>query len=539
VEKSNIKTSTFGLAKGIELLSDDSFEIKHFNGLTVAVLCDGVGSAKEGRSASQRVVEYLLNAFELKPEAWDIPQSLQQFISSINHILYTEAKLEYGKPELLTTLSIAVIEGNRLYGANVGDSRIYLLREKELFQLSIDHVLNEKNRNHILTKAIGLSEKVEPYYFENNLKEDDYLMLCSDGLYTEMSDIEIIENIPLFANGIIKYVNKKVFENLRDDTSSIVLKFLEEDEIAKRASQDLIIPLNLKEGDKIDGFILKKSLSQNGRTWLSAKNGLNFVMKFPTIKALESKDELNLFVREAWNAKRVDFQYFPKAIIPDDRTNRYYIIEALDGENLENFISINSVDINEAIQILMVLLASSQYLLKHNLVHGDIKPENIVRTRKGEFKIVDYGSIVELFSINNRAGTPSYLAPERFSGSPISEQSEIFSIGVTIYRLLTKKYPYGDIEPFQTPTFNSIPKAVSYLNRNVPEWLNSVILRMIHKDGSVRYKNFSEIIFDLEHSDKVKPVYSKNSPLLERDPLKFYKIAFWIMLFLNIAQIIF
>ncbi len=538
MEKSNIKSSAFGLAKGAELLSDDYFDIGHFANTTVAVLCDGVGSAKEGRTASKEVVNYLLKSFELKPNMWDIPQALEQFINSINTILYSRSEMEYGSPQYITTLTIVVIEGNRLYGANVGDSRVYLLRDNKLHQLSTDHTLDNEENSHVLIKAVGLSKDIEPYFFENNLRKDDYILLCSDGVYNEVDEKELIEHIPLFAKGIVKYINKKSFENLSDDTSAIVLKINEEDEVEKQVSKQLTIPEELNEDDDIDGYVLKKSLIQNRRTWLAEKDGEKVVIKFPSLSVLDSKEELNLFVREAWNAKRLNPKHMPKAYIPEDRTYRYYILEYVEGENLEEYISKNDIDISEATQVLQVLLENSQYLLNYNLAHGDIKPENIIRTKEGKFYIVDYGSIVDIFSITNRAGTPSYLSPERFQSAPISEQSEIFAIGVTIYRILTKQFPYGEIEPFQTPTFAKPPKPPKELNHNVPEWFNNLILRMVHKDTSIRYRHFSEVDYDLKHPDKVQPILNRDAPLLERDPLKFYKIGFWIMAILNILQLV-
>jgi len=539
VEKSNIKTSAFGLAKGAELLSDDSFVVQNFNNMTVAVLCDGVGSAKEGREASLRTSEYFINNFRLKPQAWTIPQALEQFTNSINNILYSESQIHYSKPEFLTTLAIIIIDGNRLYGANIGDSRIYLLREKKLFQLSADHIINEKNKTHILTKVVGISDRIEPYIFENNLEKDDYILLCSDGLYTEIQDNEIIEKIPLLANGIVKYVNTKSYENLRDDTSAIVIKYIKDDEVAIRKKQVLKIPETLSENEQIDTFTLVKPLIQNRRTWLATENGKDFVIKFPDIEALESEDILNLFIREAWNGRRIESEFFPKVLIPEDRTYRYYVMEIFDGENLETILNNKGVfDTVETLEILKTILLSSQYLLKLNLVNGDIKPDNVIKLKNNKFRIVDYGSIVEIFSINSKAGTPSYLAPERFKGSAISEQSEIFSMGVTIYKLLTKKYPYGEIEPFQTPYFHNNPKIITELNDTVPEWFSIVVSRMIHSNTEIRYKHFSEVLFDIDNSDKVEPIYSKDAPLLERNPLKFYKVGFWIMFAFNIFQFI-
>ena len=145
---------------------------------------------------------------------------------------------------------------------------------------------------------------------------------------------------------------------------------------------------------------------------------------------------------------------------------------------------------------------------------------------------MDFGNINEIYSNNSKSGTPSYLAPERFKDSLINESSEIFSIGVTLYEALTQKLPFKEIEPFQTPNFKP-PKAPNKLNLKIPEWLNSVILRSIEINPQNRYKHYSEMLYELSNPEKVKPYFDKTKPLIEREPLKVYKIAFFISLFLN------
>ena len=128
------------------------------------------------------------------------------------------------------------------------------------------------------------------------------------------------------------------------------------------------------------------------------------------------------------------------------------------GESLKSVIAKRPLGVEDTIALGKFLLHACEFLLKYDLVHGDIKPENILVTErhgKRVFTLVDFGSIVEIFSIASRAGTPSYLAPERFTGDPVSEQTELFAIGVTLYEALTRQYPYGEIEPFQTPLFRT------------------------------------------------------------------------------------
>jgi serine/threonine protein kinase len=132
--------------------------------------------------------------------------------------------------------------------------------------------------------------------------------------------------------------------------------------------------------------------------------------------------------------------------------------------------------------------------------------------------------VAELFSVTSRAGTPSYLAPERFRGSALSERTEIFAIGVTLYEALARSFPYGEIERFQTPKFEYTPKPLTKLNKAVPAWLDHLIQRAISADPTRRYQNFSEVVYDLDHPDEVRPHHSKDVPLIERNPLVFYKL---------------
>ena len=535
--KQNIKTTGFSLAKGKELKGDDFYDVKTIGDLTVAIVCDGVGSADAGAEAAQRVTTYLMNNFKNRPTTWSIEKSLKSFISSINSILYKESMVNYERPELVTTLAIVIVEGNRIYCANVGDSRIYMKRNGVLSQLSIDHVMQEEEYDGVLTQAIGISEEVEPYYFENIINPKDKLLLCSDGLYTVIDEDTLSEFIVNGATFLVKKASRQTDDHLPDDTTCVVIDILDVDRVQELKQQELIIPEVLTEGMVIDGYRLDKSLIQNNRTWMCSKKGQNYVLKFAPIEAIDDPAILDLYVKEAWNSNRLKAGFFPKAIIPKNRTHRYYIMKAIDGVDLKTHLKKRRLSVDDTVNLAKMLLKMSQYLLKFDLVHGDIKPENIMvseRDGKHTFKVIDFGSMTELYSIASTAGTPSYLAPERFSGGSINESTEIFAIGVTLFEALTQKFPYGEIEPFQTPTFKSAASIRKH-NKNVPQWLCSIIYRATEKEADLRYKNYSEMLFELSNPLKVKPYFDKSKPLIERNPVQYYRIAFMISLIVNMV----
>ncbi|MCW8838755.1 MAG: protein kinase [Thiovulaceae bacterium] len=541
MNNNNIKTSGFSLAKGKNLTGDDFYDVKTIGNLTIGIVCDGVGSADAGAEAAKRVTTYLMNNFKIRPKSWSIEKSIKSFTKSINSILYEESILNYERAELVTTLTIVVIEGNKLYGANVGDSRVYLYRDNTINQLSFDHSMNEVGYENVLVQAIGIDKEVEPYYFENIIQKDDKILLCSDGLYSIMSDNRLENGISLGASSLVKKASKLVEDNLADDTTAVVIEITQTSQIEELKHERVEIPKSLSVKQTIDGYTLEKSLIQNERTWLCSKKNKQYVLKFAPTEAIEDERILDLFVKEAWNAKRLKADFFPKAVIPKNRSARYYVMQLFDGEDLDSYLSNKSLTIDDGVELASTLLNMLQYLLKFDLVHGDIKPHNIMISKDEKenlkFKIIDFGSITEIFSKNTRAGTPSFLSPERFRDESISETSEIFAIGVTLYLALTGKYPYGEIEPFQNPNFKEAKKPSKY-NKNIPLWLESIILRSISIDKDARYQNYSEMVYELSNPQKVKPYFSKNTPLIEREPVLFYRVGFTIMTIINFILIV-
>src|SRR5438093_7527412 len=161
-----VHATSFGFARSEKTESQDSFDTKSWGETVIAVIADGVGSARDGREASARIVKTLISNYAARPKTWSPEKSLTEFAKLVNRTLYQESLSRYGAPEMISTLSVAVIEGDKLYGLNVGDSRVYLARDGRLTRLSNDHVEENASFKHVLKRAIGLDAEVEPHCFE-------------------------------------------------------------------------------------------------------------------------------------------------------------------------------------------------------------------------------------------------------------------------------------------------------------------------------------------------------------------------------------
>jgi serine/threonine protein phosphatase PrpC len=538
-----VRITSFGLPHNDASESHDAFEVKSWDETVIAVLADGAGSSASAREAAQRVVRSLVSHYETRPRAWTPQKALLEFTRVINRTLHQESLVRFGAPELITTLSVVVVEGDRLIGLNVGDSRVYLVHDGQVSQLSRDHVAGRTGLPHVLDKAIGLEAEIEPHLFESDLKDGDLAMLCSDGIFNALNPEELADALRHrhSARVIVASGREQATSETLDDMSAVVLDIEKTGKLAAAKELPLEIPAILRKGDLVDGFTLVKPFQYSDRTWLAMSNGQRHVLKFAPIAAGDNEEILNLFVKETWNAERLqDGRFFPRSFSPENATTRYYAMEFIEAPSLKLFLRSRRLAVDEAIALGKFLLEAEQYLLRFDLVHGDIKPENILVLQgydRIQFRLIDFGSVAEIFSVTSRAGTPSYLAPERFHEAPISERTEVFAVGVTLYEALTKAFPYGEIERFQTPRFHD-PKRPGKLNANLPPWLESVLLRSLAREAPARYQHYSEMLFDLANPGLVAPFHPKNQPLLARDPSLFYKIGFFVLLAITLVLIL-
>jgi len=538
-----VSAETFAFARGEDRPSEDASVVKEFDGAFIAAVADGLGSAREGGEAARRAVESLARNFPARPHAWSAGKTIEEIVRHLNRRFYQEAMTRFESQELATTIAAVALEGDRIHTLNAGDSRIYLWQGGVLDLLSTDHRETDPNHSHVLTRAMGLAEELVPASRELPIKAGDVVLLCTDGVTDVLDDAALaaLLNRGATAASIAGEARRNATDETRDDLTVVTLRVLETGPARRQHDLAVRVPDKLKAGDVVDGFTLRRSFRASDRIWLAAREGDSYVLKFAPRDAANNEAALTAFLREVWNAAQLKAEFFPATYVSGNATARYYALEYIHAPTLKQFIAEHgSLTPPQAVELARFVLHAEQFLLNHDFVHGDLKPENILVLRENDglrFKLIDLGSVAEVFSLQGRAGTPSYLAPERFTGAPVTEKTEIFSLGVMLYEALTARLPYGEIEPFQKPTFGTV-RPLTTVNPHAPGWLEAIVARALAVNPEQRYETYSEMLFELDNPAKVRPFHRAGAPLIERNPLLFYKIGFFALLLVCFALIV-
>ena len=517
--------------------SDDAFAHRAYDGLQVAAVADGIGSARAGGAGAALAVRRLTDNFETRPSGWSVDRALVEFTTQINRQLCEEALHRYGSEGALgCTLAAVAISGDMMWGVNLGDTEVFLLRAGELRQLSERHSLVGPEKSHVLTHALGLDATIAPHVFSWRVAAGDCVLICTDGVTRPLSQEKLAALLARHPDAIPLI---RAIENPEDDATALVIA-IETTTAGATSAPSLMVPGPLETGQEWAGHILLNPLDPDSRVWLARRlrDNEKRVLKFAPNDARHDEKLRSLFSTEITQAHRLQSSFFPAVEIPPGDPVCCYSLEYIVGPTLRECLAERPLITEEVIALGRFLAAATQFLLRHDLVHGDLKPENILVRRRGisaEFTLLDFGSVAPLFAPPSRSGTASYIAPERFTGAPHSERTEIYGIGVTLFEAATRAYPYGEIERFQNPRFTA-PARPARLNPALPDWLEAVLLRCVSAEPAQRYQNYSQLTYDLEHPDKVEPFFAPNTPLLERNPLLVWQVVAALLAALNLLQ---
>ena len=273
-----IRTTSFGIARDEGTPSSDAFATRAWDQTVIAVVSDGAGSGTPAREAALRAVASLIVNYSAKPRNWEPQRALVEFTSVLNRALFQESQARYERSEMVATLAVTVIEGDRLFGANLGDSRVYLCRDGVLQQLSVDHIDTE--RTNMLTRALGMVEEVEPQCFVADLRDGDLVFLCSDGVWNQLTNDELALALKrrTTPQNIVMLARDKASAETLDDMSAVLLDVQKTGKLRAMKSRELALPSTLQKGEVFDGYELLRPFRGTDRVWLAEKEGQRVVL---------------------------------------------------------------------------------------------------------------------------------------------------------------------------------------------------------------------------------------------------------------------
>jgi serine/threonine protein kinase len=256
------------------------------------------------------------------------------------------------------------------------------------------------------------------------------------------------------------------------------------------------------------------------------------VMKFPKPATASASTYHLAFVREAWVAARLRSPRIGEVIeLPPGRQSCLYsVMPYYAGETLEARTRRGTpLSLSAGGKIALDLAKAVAALHRYGIIHRDIKPDNVVLSPEGGFKLIDLGVVrlprMEDFPAGDVPGTPSYMAPELFAGESGDELSDIFAVGVTVYRAFSGQYPYGEVEPFSRPRFGR-PTPLTTHRPDLPAWLDRVIGRAIAVDRKERYDDITRFALEMEEGLAAGPQrHHARLPLYQRNPLLFWQVT--------------
>ena len=533
----------------------------------IAAVADGVSTGGGGREAAVATVAGLLRDYHATPPTWDTTVALDRLIAALNSWLADHNRRrqnthgEEGEAQVgLTTLTALVLRGHSYTLAHVGDTRAHLLREGECLQLSQDHSMVRGGFQGGLTRALGLDDRVTVDYLSGDVQIGDTFVLSSDGVHGVLSPAVFGQ---LAADGDAQsaadaLVARALASGGRDNATALVVRVrglasTRLEDWTRRGAQ-LPVPHALQPGDVLDGLRVEACVHANGVHRLyqvrelsgGPSGGLLRAMKVLHEARANDPQERAMLAHEAWLGARVTengAEGLVRVHEPHEPTCFYVLFDWHPGQSLAQMLAARrAFTVREVMDAASILVRALGRLHRHGVIHRDIKPENLHLGEDGQWRLMDLGVALsgnapEALRVLH-AGTPSYMNPEQWSDDStearVSAQSDLFAMGVTLYRWLTGRLPYGDVEPYQIARYRRDPVPPSRLRPDVPIWLDHVVLKAIARDPRQRFETAEELLLALERGAS-RPLHAPlATPLMARNPQALWQLALGVSLLFNV-----
>ena len=525
-------------------------------GIAVA-LADGISSSDVSHIASEAAVSGFLADYFCTSETWSVKKSAQRVLIATNSWLHAQTRqspYRYDKDRgYVCTLSAMVFKSNTAHLFHVGDTRIYRVHANALEQLTTDHRHWVSPEKSYLGRALGINQQLEIDYQALPIEAGDMFFLATDGVY-EYADAQcIIEAIRAGQHDLDSaaktIVDEAYVQGSPDNLTAQIVKIealppLDAGELYQHLT-DLPFPPTLDARMLFEGYKIVREVHASSRSHvylaLDGEPQTPVIIKTPSIDRRGDPAYLERFMMEEWIARRINSAYVLKPCAQTRKRHYLYIVsEFIDGRTLAQWMIDNPKPDLESVRCIVEQIAKGLCAFhRMEMLHQDLRPDNIMIDGTGTVKIIDFGStqVAGLMEMappsahNSLLGTAQYTAPEYFLGESGTAQADIFSLGVITYQMLSGKLPYG-AEVAKAKT-RAAQKKLTYRSvlddeREIPVWFDDVLRKAVHPNPQQRYHELSEFVYDLRHPNQAF-LNKTRPPLLERNPAAFWKVVALIL----------
>jgi len=499
----------------------------------IIAVADGVSGSAGGGEAAEMTIRTVTTDYYATPDTWEPLKALDKVLVAANRWLMAQANANRDLAGMATTLSLLLLRGQRYYAAHVGDTRIYLYRGGELKQLTTDHVWDRPDMRHVLKRAVGLDQHLVVDFMEGELVQGDVFLIMSDGVWDAVEEKTILKALALYDDPVLlcNYLTRTALEKGSQDNCTAVaakVQALGTDTLSEliASGRHLTVPHKLNPGEVLDDFEIVQLLHESRASVLYQVRHVQtqqlFVLKTLQPLFAGDMDSSAALLNEEWLSKRVVSQYLPQVfpVSLEQRSKLYFVLSWHEGATLQQRLdSGHHFTVAGVSKVGMDMMRGIGALHRLNIIHRDIKPANVHQGSDQRLRILDLGVALSsgaggVPNMEN-PGTPSFMAPELFEGQLANAATDIYAAGVTLYHLLTRKYPYGEIEPFQHPRFSE-PVPPTRYRPDIPRWLENIVLKAVARDVAQRFETAEEMLLALEYGE-LKPVLAPaRAPLVAK-----------------------
>ena len=519
-----------------------SVEQRSTKGSVIAV-ADGMSGASGGRVAAELAVRGFMEGYYQLPDTLGPEVAGSKALDAVHRWLHQVGRTDRALQQMAASFAALILRGRIAYVIAAGDVRLYLLRNGLLTQVSEDDVLSVAF-GAFVDQAVGLQPNLVSNYQMLELHEGDRLLVCTDGVYRRLRANEMAhllgESSPVrrLTDGLLRRAREL---GGADDMSAVVVEIRQLPSIdfdyLRRVIGHLTVRATPECGEVVDGFQLASILNDGkySRIFVARDlqgGGTKVVLKFPKPSIKGDENIRQAVVRERWLSGKITSPYVltPLPISEDRQTCLYVVMPFIEGSTLEALIRKRPLWLSQGLKVAEQLGHAIHDLNRLNVFHRDIKPENILISPGGDVKLIDLGFAympgILAPGPGTPPGSPAYMAPELMRGQPGDARSEVFAMGVTMYRAFSGGHlPYG---------FNGRVSIRQHCP-DLPVWLDIVLEKAMRSDPAARYQTALEFCDELRRyaSAGDQGVSVKRRPLMERNPVLFWQlIAIFLLLLL-------